>query len=126
MFYPFANPFLLFIPLINVTLNNHQLPRRNCSLTRPEVVVLLAQHPSLEAPGQPGVPIAHPAGVQWDEFLLIIIILAAGLPLAPAEAADHGVGGQAVHIGDHCQPLLSRMSPLSPVATWEPKGVACS
>lgn len=68
--------------------------------------------------------VSHFAGIQRDKFLLLLIV-AAGLPLAPAEAPDHGVGGQAVHIGDHCEMLLSRMSLLSPMASAEQKGVAC-
>lgn len=69
--------------------------------------------------------VAHFAGIQGDEFLLLLLIVAAGLPLAPAEAPDHRVGGQAVNIGDHCEMLLSRMSLLSPMASSEQKGVAC-
>lgn len=95
-------------------------------LTWPEWVVVFAQQLFLDAPGQPGVRVSHSAGIQRDKFLLVLLIVAAGLPLAPAEAADHGVGGQAVHIGDHCEMLLPRMSLLSPMARLEPKGVACS
>lgn len=81
-------------------------------LTWPEGVVILAQKLFLEAAGQLGVRVAHAAGVERDEFLLLLIA-AAGLPLAPAEAPDHGLGGQAVHIGEHCEMPLSRMSLLS-------------
>lgn len=93
-------------------------------LTWPEGAVLFAQKLFLEAPGQLGVRVSHFAGIQRDKFLLLIV--AAGLPLAPAKAPDHRVGRQAAHIGDHCEMLLSRMSPLSPMASLEQKGVACT
>lgn len=107
--------------------NNHntQQKRTQNFLTRPEAVILLSQQLPLEAPGQLGVRVAHPSSMQWDEFLLILI-LAARLPLAAAEAPDHRLCRQAAHIGDHCAVLLSRMAPLSPVATSVQQGVASS